>query len=300
MSKNKARDAWRLIEAARSLAEKFDREQNTCQFGNRLEEVQTYSGDELSDDFDAEVVAVGNWNTLDEYDRVKRERVDLPGGDLPKRLGDALERIGVELDWTDCTTTCDECNKLLNTNPTHYGWQPSYVSGDGFLTCEECIDPAEYLESLEGDGRKALNISSIDPTEHGYTAMQEDFQRGFHRGQDADPCIIAKALEKRGIKRFLFRIDDIGQFDVRFSVYVHEDDENFDLVEDGEQLPDSECDGPSVSAAMERGLREGSLAADKLQGDGIRVVTVTPEGATAKIISRDEFIVHGLKGDPNG
>ena len=288
---NKANSAWRLIEAVRSMAGKLDKAQGTYQFSNRAEEVQLYAGDQLSDDFDEDVVAVGNWNTLDTYNRETQKLEDLPGGDLLERLGNALERIGVELVWSDCTTTCDECNKLFNTHPTCYGWQPSYVMGDGYLTCKDCLDPEAYLQELEGNPDKALNLDAIDPADHGYKLLQEGFEAGWHPGQDASRKKIAEALRKRGVERFLFRIDDVGQFDAKFSVWVHEDEEAPE-----EELHASEVMGPSYSEAIKRGLQAASRVADSLQGEGVKYVSIDGEGnASGRVISRQEFAEKGIK-----
>jgi hypothetical protein len=262
--------------------------------------VTLYSKEQLSDDFDADVVAVGNWNTVDRYDAVKRERVETPMGNLPKRLGEALERIGVELDWSDCTTTCDDCGKLLNTNPHCYGWQPSYVMTEhSSLTCKDCLDPSDYLEGLEGDPDRALNLDSIDPADHGYTLLEDGFESGWHPGQDASPKKIAEALRKRGIERFLFRIDDIGQFDSKFSVWVHEDEENADEVE---ELTTDEVMGPSNSEALKRGLSAASDALARLPpGEGVKYAAIQGDTATdVRVISPQDFIEKRNQGMSRG
>ena len=40
------------------------------------------------------------------------------------RLFDALERIDVDAEWYDMADKCADCNKLMESRPTHYGWQP--------------------------------------------------------------------------------------------------------------------------------------------------------------------------------
>jgi hypothetical protein len=42
----------------------------------------------------------------------------------------------------------------------------------------------------------------------------------------ATPAQVAKELRAKGISRFLFNIDDVGQFDSHWSVYVHEDEKH--------------------------------------------------------------------------
>lgn len=295
----KANAAHRLVEAAKLIVEKHNAglrargESSGWELSSRIEDIQLYSKEQLSEDFDADVVATGDWNSVDKYNALLKCREETPMGNLPKRLGEALERIGVELDWSDCTTTCDDCGKLLNTNPTGWGWQPSYVTTDSGLTCKECIDPADYLEGLEGDPHRALNLDSIDPAEHGYIKMQDGFEAGWHPGQDASPTKIATALNKRGIERFLFVIDDIGQFDSRFSLWVHEDEEPDG---EGQELPEDEVMGPSNSEALKRGLMNASNALAQLPTGGVKYVAISGDTVTdARTISPEDFVEKGIK-----
>jgi hypothetical protein len=143
---------------------------------------------------------------------------------------------------------------------------------------------------LEGNPRRANTIDAIDPAEHGYSLFQGEFESGFHRGQDADPTRIAAALRKRGIERFLFQIDDKGQFDTRFSVWVHDDEKPCDEHVDT-TLSRSETDGPSNSEALERGLREASLASAALSGEGVRYVKIEGDKVVeARMVSPEEFV----------
>jgi len=319
MSTNKVRDAWRLIEAAMRTATEPEAK-------SRIEEMVVHT--EVDDfDFDEPVVAVGNWNTITRYRKVS----GAAGGGLfeemdvtPKRLGRALEKIGVELAWSDCTDTCDDCGKLLSTEPSGYGWQPRYVVSDYGRTCLDCLDPAEHLESIEGNPRHANNVASIDPSEHGYFLFEEGLEHGWHPGQDASPEVIAKAMRKRGIERFLFHIDDIGQFDMRFSVYVHEEErekaetkrwhckgcghdqkgddcDEMECEKCGERdwtplatLTREETDGPSVSEAAKRGLQAATVASSALTGEGVKYVKVVgDEVVEARVIPPEEFVEKG-------
>jgi hypothetical protein len=283
MSDNKARDAWRLILAAMRVAKE-------PRARDRVEEMNVHTNvDDF--DFDAPVVVTGNWNEIDRWDEETRSHVLLD--EIPKRLGKALERIGVEIAWGDCCDSCDDCGKLLNTNPSHYGWQPRYVSTKHGTCCLECLDPVEYLESIEGESRRANNLASIDPAEHGYFLFKEGLEHGWHPGQDASPEVIAKAMRARGIERFLFHIDDIGQFDMRFSVYVHEDER--EKVSKVETLTREETDGPSVSEAVQRGLQAASKASASLTGEGVRYVKVVGDQVVeSRIVSPKEFGEKGI------
>jgi hypothetical protein len=287
MSDNKVRDAWRLIRAALSVA-------NEPRAKGRIDEMDVR--DHVDDfDFDEPVVAVGNWNEISVYRQVTgatggghHETLDA----TPKRLGRALEKIGVELAWSDCVDTCDDCNKLLNTNPSSYGWQPRYVSTEHGTCCLECLDPVQHLEELEGQPNRANNLAHVEPSEHGYFLFEEGLEHGWHPGQDASPEVIAKAMRKRGIERFLFHIDDIGQFDMKFSVYVHEEER--EKASKVETLTREEVDGPSVSEAAKRGLQAATVASSALTGDGVKYVKVVGDQVVeARVIPPDEFAEKG-------
>lgn len=182
-------------------------------------------------------IAYANWNDDDRYVRAgetieddgaqlrisQGERVKAPGK-IMSRLCAVLERMGVQIEWSDGVTTCDGCNLLVQTQPDSYGWQPAYVETDDGLTCSKCLEGDEetYLEGLEGTTKGC--IESINPSDHSYVRIAENLQRGWHSGQDADPRVIAKALRAKGVERFIFQIDDVSQFDATFSVYVHTDE----------------------------------------------------------------------------
>jgi hypothetical protein len=71
---------------------------------------------------------------------------------------------------------------------------------------------------MENHPKRAITLS-IDPCEYGYTLIAKDYENGFHRGQNDDPVKIYKALREKGYDHIVFMIDDVGQFDISFSVY---------------------------------------------------------------------------------
>jgi hypothetical protein len=160
-------------------------------------------------------ILFANWNPKS-FDRnaPKNERV-------MTRLAKVAERAGCEVEWSDEWSTCDECCGAIRLSPDCYTWKPSYEMGDGYIVCHECIDPADYLERLEGDPRRACTLN-IDPADHGYVVVKQRMESGFHPGQNADPNVVARDLKEKGVERFLFTIDATGQFDIEFSVWVHE------------------------------------------------------------------------------
>lgn len=330
MSKNKAADAQRLVDAATRMAATIGVTEGLGYLLlNRMDEFQVHTFLEERD-FDSPVVVVGNWNNIDKWDKELEKRVEL--SDLPKRLGNALEQIGAELAWGDCTTMCYDCCKLLNTEPTHYGWQPHYAQVNDDTICQSCLDAEEYLEDLEG-GERCNRVASIHPEDHNYFPLAENLQRGFHSGMDADPTKIAKLLEGKGVERFLFNTDDVSQFYSTFSLWVHASEvhkllvpcsvcaagqehdadepvHHFqeDYTEDDyegvncttpsserthvlRKLTDMETQGPSVSEAMKRGLQNASLAAAALPEGGVKYVRIDGDTVVeARTVSPEEFV----------
>jgi len=216
---------------------------------------------------DSGIVALGNWNTVHAY-RGGEELMEID--DAPKRVAKLLEKVGVELRWSDEWTTCYSCNRLLRTTADGYDWQRAYIELQGDNFCADCVarerDLAEdYLKDLEGD-----------------------FEHGYHPGQDASPRVIGAALKNMGVSRYLFRLDSCGQFDTAFSVWVHEED----IVNvDPKKWADANKNGPSVSEALDRALRDASEKMSKLSGPGIKVAQCNPDGtADVRMATPEEFI----------
>jgi hypothetical protein len=212
--------ANKAYEAARADAARFDAQYGTYQFSNAVENIGW--ANEWADGREApKGIAYANWNDIGGY---RDNRFSERARTLMKRLERLFEQLGVEIEWSDQVSTCDDCGNLIQTEPDSWGWQPEFVVGDGSITCAKCLesDGAEYLAGLEGSTEAA--IVTVDPSEYGYVKVVDELERGWHEGQDADPRVIAKALHARGVSRFIFQVDDVGQFDASFSVWVHEDE----------------------------------------------------------------------------
>src|SRR5262249_6152278 len=107
------------------------------------------------------LVAFGNWNTIDgEWDARTHNRPLIDG--IPKRLCDALEKIGADIEWSDEWKLCDGCQKPVRTKADSYSWQRSYIEKGDKIVCLECLDPVEHLKALEGGDDKCNTISTID------------------------------------------------------------------------------------------------------------------------------------------
>lgn len=227
--------AYKALEAAKSVATK------ECQ--NRLEEIQIHTEGYAEPGYSGEIVATGNWNEISKY--IPENKDSFGAGtsgyhatvdDTPKRLLNLFEKMGIEVEWSDEWSTCSHCNKLVRTQADSYHWTPSFVIGDGEISCVECLkeNAAEHLESLEDDYNTLNQISQIDPAKYGYKLAEQGFESGWHPGQNANPKAIAEELRAKGVYRFLFNQDATGQFDMQFSVWVHESE--FDLLAEMPEL----------------------------------------------------------------
>lgn len=274
--------ALKLIRAAQNAAK-------TTQGRCRCEEV-TLCTDYAEPGYSSknECVAFGNWNVINHYDRENQKFItDDP---IPAKLCGALERLGVDIEWSDEWAFCDSCQKAVRTQADSYSWKRSYQENDGGITCESCIDPAEYLATLEGQDNHCSTIDSINPADHKYVRLELDFENGFHPGQDDDPKKIAKALRLQGITRFLFTLDAAGQFDLKFSVWVHKTQyKKFNAEKFGKEK--TTCD-VSPAAALERGLREATVQMAKLPDSQIKHAAINTSDGSVEVrtISPEDFV----------
>jgi hypothetical protein len=94
-------------------------------------------------------IAYGDWNDDDTYSKEKGMRVKT--SNLPSRLCRIFERMGVEIEWDDMVSTCDDCGLLIRTEPDCYSWAPDFIVGDGFLKCMKCAknDSDLYCDTCE-------------------------------------------------------------------------------------------------------------------------------------------------------
>ena len=254
---------------------------------NQLEEFSTHTSGYAEPGYnnpESGIILTGNWNNVTRYDYETRESVKL--SDFPERLAKIFsKRYGAELEWSDEWCACSDCGKLVRTQADSYGWKRYYFESDGENICGDCVkkDPANYLESLEGKDRQAITID-VDPEKHGYAKLAEELQNGLYGGQCADPATIAKNLKEKDVNRFLFRIENVGQFDLTFSVFVHEDE--YKLASDGPL----ETDDKDPAVALEAGLRAAAHAPQAPAGQ-ITVNTITGDGlCITKHVTPQDFI----------
>lgn len=162
-------------------------------------------------------ILFANWNDVDEYDRNKGTRKQL--NTVMSRLLRIFERMGVECEWSDEWTTCDDCGKAVRTSPNCWDWLPSHHSDDNGTVCHECIkqSPSDYVDSMVNRPKRAVTLD-INLVAEGFELLESGFESGFHNGQDADPKTIYSRLSLVW-EDILFKIDGKGQFDITFSVW---------------------------------------------------------------------------------
>lgn len=212
--RNKFDLTFKVIEAAKNSIKEG------CRAHRHLEWAEVYSSYAEPGYTDEEhPIVIANWNhDFDAYDAYEQK-------ELMSRVINIFDKIGVSYEWCDEWTSCHECNSLVRTSPDCYSWTPSYVIWESTLVCINCLsDSAEdWLNSIEGDFETANKIADIHPEDHDYVKLS-DGQTGFHPGQVSDPNKISRALYAAGFERYLFNIDSKGQFDVNWSVWLHNEE----------------------------------------------------------------------------
>lgn len=95
----------------------------------------------------------------------------------------------------------------------------------------------------------------LDLETAGYKLLADDFENGLCGGQADRPELIADALHGQGVERFIFHLDSTGQFDLSFSVWVHESE--FDLI-DREEFESTPVSGVDPAVQMQKALADAS------------------------------------------
>lgn len=181
---------------------------------------------------DSDVWVTGDWNDRTTYDRTTGARNVIDT--TPSRLAAALERIGVNVEWHDQSEPCDDCGKLVETQPSSYAWTPQYViTDDGETICRGCVmnDAESFIDShyANRDDRALTWLSADELTGYGWhDAMPagDDAASGWHPGQDDTPAsVLARYRDTAGddARDYVFIITDHGQFDVHYRLFIRND-----------------------------------------------------------------------------
>lgn len=170
-------------------------------------------------------VLFANWNAETRYNETthKFETVD----DTMSRIAKVAETAGYETEWYDEWSTCGDCGLAVRTSPDSYSWQPSYVVlNECELLCKGCVEPDDIIEEYLNNPRKAISADlDINLEDHGFELYSDQFENGWHPGQNDQPENIIADLKADGQldnRDFVFQIDSTGQFDVGFSLWLRE------------------------------------------------------------------------------
>jgi hypothetical protein len=132
------------------------------------------------------VIALGDWKNH-------------PDDDVPERVANLLERVGVMPVWDDEWAVCNSCKKAVRTHPgSSTNWKCYCVVGDGVTLCGNCLkaDPIGYLKSLEGSVESCLTIEGLNLEHHGYALVKAGFHCGLYDQKSARPELIGEHLRE--------------------------------------------------------------------------------------------------------
>lgn len=223
-------------------------------------------------------IALANWNS-----------VEIEGGEdntMPI-LREEFEKVGVATEWNDEWEKCDICERLVRIEPNSYGWMQSWVrSRDGDIVCAKCAcaDEDFMIDTFDGNERLAVTFD-WDPAEHGYTRVLENLENGFHSGMNSDPKVIAKDIRGKGVRHFIFKLDDMSQFYLTFSLYVRND-------EIGLLSSKIKTDGVDVAKSFSDALQNLEPVQPEDGQIVYRHISLGDNGVevTTKLLTQEEFI----------
>jgi hypothetical protein len=138
--------------------------------------------------------------------------------DIDSDIQDLLTDNGYELEWSDEWYIDYDNDKAWRTSPDSHHWICAIKFCDGYVLTPD-DDVSEWIEECENDHNSALPgwITDEQLLEHGYVLIDQ-YENGFHPGQNDDPKQIADGITGD----YVFKITNVGQFDMRFNVYVRE------------------------------------------------------------------------------
>lgn len=132
-----------------------------------------------------------------------------------------LERYGFVLDWSDEVVRCDDCNLATHSTPQFYGDQRTVTILEDGCWCASCAEKnhaEELIDDSIDNPRKAI-LLDLDLSSFGFTQHNEIYESGWYPGQNDDPREIYERL-KRKDNQVIFKVTEVGQFDVRFEAWV--------------------------------------------------------------------------------
>lgn len=165
-----------------------------------------------------------SWNDREKFIDMCKEYINKPDA-MDYQIEKEFE---CELVFDDEYTTCNDCYHIIRTSPTHYGWQPDFYHGDGFIACKHCFDEQEdyqeaYIQDRINNPKTAINglITEEQIEDLGFVKFnaEESYENGWYKGQTDDPQQIYDALSEK-FEEVIFFISGVGQFDMHFDAFV--------------------------------------------------------------------------------
>jgi len=182
----------------------------------------------LSNQEDDKPMFLADWNKLMD----EKNTID--------KLEKACDKYEVRLEFDDEWEECFNCSQAIRTSPTSWDWKPQYLKvgyyepGD-FLAkiCKDCIqeryelsmqDLEEFVQEYSDNPDIALpDWMTGVVKELGYKCTNEEYETGFHSGQNDSPYEVSKEMrENHPEKNYVFVITAKGQFDINWTVYIKE------------------------------------------------------------------------------
>jgi hypothetical protein len=182
---------------------------------------------------DDEVWFRANWNDRGGYGRdTEHIRADF----VPGRLENVLERMGIGTYWCDEYYTCDECYRLMRTEPDSYSWQPEYVAHEYGYTCIDCVDADMVIGLALNNPDYAIMrkiARKVDLDAAGFVQYdpyegEETYHNGWHEGMTDNPREVAKRVQSEGWREYVFVLSETSQFYVSFECHVRDYDADAD------------------------------------------------------------------------
>lgn len=213
--------ACRLIKAA--CGEEYGDGETVTDIGIGIAE-PGYGNDET-------IWVTGNWNPA-RFVRKGDGQPPLTNDESrPVRLGNALERLGVELLWLDEWIQCGQCMKVVRSEPDSYSWTPYYLMGEDDCQpyCLDCF--ATYYGSDDSglrdfgfidNPRNAIpdHIKTSQLEAWGWERHNGVFENGWYHREDDPQQIFDRIKAESPQLEVLFAIDENQQFCIRFTAWV--------------------------------------------------------------------------------
>ena len=148
--------------------------------------------------------------------------------DIARHYPHAFERLeenGVVFEWYDEWMVDYHTSKAYRTQSDSYHWKPSVIlTEDGeWLTPDDELET--WIDWCANDSTRCLPSNLYDGSDLesvGFERWEGTFESGWHPHQTDDPATIESAIRAAHEDTELdivFVLDNVGQFDMRFSAY---------------------------------------------------------------------------------